>query len=267
MFPNLTIYLHKILPIFLLPTGITLLLILAGLLFRRRWVIWIGLVFLWLCSTSVLSNWAIRSVEGRLERSLAINSLNADAIVVLSSGRILAPGTAKVSEWSDPDRFYGGIELFKAGKAPLIIFTGGWSPWESEAQLEGKILTRYAIEAGISENNILVTASVVNTAKEANAVMALLNQNQMITKEIDGKRSSASFKVLLVTSAFHMARAQKLFEQAGFQVVPFPVDFQVSAGNQLTWLNFLPSANALSQTEMAWREFYGRLYYWLLKSR
>jgi uncharacterized SAM-binding protein YcdF (DUF218 family) len=265
MFSHLSIYLHKILPIFLLPTGITLLLILAGVLFRRRWVMWIALVFLWVCSTPIFSNLAIRSAEGWAERDLAINSQKADVIVVLSSGRVLAPGAAKVSEWGDPDRFYGGIELFKAGKAPLLFFTGGWSPWEPEAQLEGKILTRYAIEAGISEKNILVTASVVNTAEEANAVMALLNQNQMITKEIDGKRSSASLKVLLVTSAFHMARAEKLFEQAGFQVVPFPVDFKVSAGNELTLLSFLPSANALSQTEMAWREFYGRLYYWLLR--
>ena len=88
----------------------------------------------------------------------------------------------------------------------------------------------------------------------------------MITKAIDGKRSSASFKVLLVTSAFHMARAQELFEQAGFRVLPFPVDFRVSAGSELTLASFLPSANALSQTEMVWREFYGRMYYWLLKS-
>ena len=266
MFLNLSIYLHKILPIFLLPTGITLLLILAGLLFRRRWVIWIGLVFLWVCSSSVLSNLAIRSVEGWSERGLAINSLNADVIVVLSSGRVLAPGTAEVSEWGDPDRFYGGIELFKAGKAPLLIFTGGWSPWEPEAKLEGKILAQYAKEAGVPEKNILVTALVVNTAEEANAVMALLSQNQMITKAIDRKRSSPSFKVLLVTSAFHMARAQELFEQAGLQVIPFPVDFRVSADTELTLASFLPSANALSHTEMAWREFYGRLYYWLLKS-
>lgn len=28
-------------------------------------------------------------------------------------------------EWSDPDRFFGGIELMKAGMARKIIFTGG----------------------------------------------------------------------------------------------------------------------------------------------
>ena len=127
-------------------------------------------------------------------------------------------------------------------------------------------MAQYAKEAGVPEKNILVTALVVNTAEEANAVMARLSQNQMITKAIDRKRSSPSFKVLLVTSAFHMASAQELFEQAGLQVIPFPGDFRVSADTELTLASFLPSANALSHTEMAWREFYGRLYYWLLKS-
>jgi uncharacterized SAM-binding protein YcdF (DUF218 family) len=265
MFPNLTIYLHKILPIFLLPTGISLLLILAGLFSRRRWVMWIGLIFLWVSSTPVLSNLATRWAEDWTERGLAINSLNADVIVVLSSGRVLAPGPAKVSEWDDPDRFYGGIELFRAGKAPLLIFTGGWSPWETKAQLEGKILTQYAVEAGIPEKSIFVTDPVFNTEEEANAVLALLNKNQMITKVTDGKVKVPHFKVLLVTSAFHMARAQALFEQVGFEVIPFAVDFRVSAGSELTLVSFLPSAKALSNTEMVMREFYGRLYYWLLK--
>jgi hypothetical protein len=28
-------------------------------------------------------------------------------------------------EWGDPDRFFGGIALFKAGKAQKLVFTGG----------------------------------------------------------------------------------------------------------------------------------------------
>ena len=33
-------------------------------------------------------------------------------------------------------------------------------------------------------------------------------------------------RVLLVTSTFHMRRAQRLFERQGLKVLPFPVDFQ-----------------------------------------
>lgn len=250
------IYLHKILPVFLLPLGISLLLVLAGLLLRCRAIIWIGLAVLWLCSTPLVSDFMARFVEGWAERSLAVDAVCADAIVVLSGGRVVAPGVAGVSEWMDADRFYGGLELFQAGKAPLLIFTGGWVPWESKAKTEGEILIEYAKTLGVPAKSMVSTGAVVNTAEEAQAVAALLAQ-----RHVAGADQGARPHILLVTSAFHMPRAQYLFTRAGLEVTPFPVDFQVSAGGEVGVMDFLPSAGALAQTEMAWREMYGRLYY------
>ena len=122
------IYLYKILPVFVLPVSITLLLVLAGLRFRRRSFIWSGVAVLWLSSTPFVSGLAVRAAEGWAERGLAADASEADAIVVLSEGRVVAPGKAAVSEWKDADRFFGGMELFKAGKAPLLVFTGGAAP-------------------------------------------------------------------------------------------------------------------------------------------
>ncbi len=73
---------------------------------------------------------------------------------------------------------------------------------------------------------------------------ALLDQNRKITKAIDDNKSSPAFKTILVSSAFHMATAQRFFEQVGFQAF---------TGSKLTLLRFFRSADALSQTEMAWR--------------
>jgi uncharacterized SAM-binding protein YcdF (DUF218 family) len=130
------IYLHKILPLFVLPVGITLLLLLAGVRLRRRALIWNGVAALWLCSTPFVSGLAVQAAEGWAERGLAADASEADAIVVLSGGRAVAPGEAAVSEWSDADRFFGGVKLFKAGKSPLLVFTGGASPWEPNAAPE-----------------------------------------------------------------------------------------------------------------------------------
>ena len=72
-------------------------------------------------------------------------------------------------------------------------------------------------------------------------------------------------RVLLVTSAFHMRRAQRLFERQGLQVLPFPVDFQARgrwAGP--LWRDptqWLPSAGALDNSSRAMRELLGRLVY------
>jgi len=252
----MSLYLHKVLPIFLLPIGITLLLVLAGLLSRHRRLIWVGFAVLWLSSTPLIGHFMVRSAEAWTERNLATDAPNADAIVVLSGGRIVAPGAARVSEWSDADRFYGGVELFKAGKAPVLVFTGGWSPWEPAAKPEGEISIEFAKALGVPASSMLTTGVVVNTAEEAQAVAALLAKRQ-----IKGNALAKQIHILLVTSAFHMPRAQGLFERAGFHVSAFPVDFDVSDGRVFSVIDFLPAAGALKQTEMALREMYGRVYY------
>lgn len=245
------IYIHKILPIFLLPTGITLILLLVGLIFKRRWLIGAAFILLYLSSTPFVSHYAMRMAERWAIRMPVADMPRADAIVVLSGGRVIAPGVPKVSEWRDANRFFGGVELFKAGKAPLLIFTGGWSPWEAKAKLEGDILAEYAQDFSVPATQIITTKKVVNTEEEAQVVAALLKPYLKNKKP----------HILLVTSAFHMPRAQFLFEREGLDVVAFPVDFKVSAGESLNVLDFLPSAAALQQTEIAWRELYGRLFY------
>jgi len=62
-----------------------------------------------------------------------------------------------------------------------------------------------------------------------------------------------------------MRRSRALFARAGFQVVPFPVAFHVSVGRAFTILDLLPTADSLSKTETALREWYGCLFYQLVR--
>lgn len=87
---------------------------------------------------------------------------------------MLAPGDPSVSEWNDADRFFGGIELYRAGKAPLVIFTDGWVPWRPAAEPEGRVLIRYAKDLGVPPEDLLTTDKVVNTEEEAAAIVAAL---------------------------------------------------------------------------------------------
>jgi len=258
--------LNKILPLFLLPVGLVLGLLALGLLLGRRWIIGLGFTVLLLLSTPLISNSLMRYTEGYQERALATNAPSADAIVVLSGGRILAPGEAKVSEWDGANRFYGGVELFKAGKAPLIVFTGGWSPLKPEATPEGDLLLSYANALGVPWQNMVSTGKVINTKEEAKAVSELLqgvglkNANGISATAVDLFKP----RILLVTSAYHMERSTYLFERQNLIVIPFPVDFQVSQGKKLSAIDFLPSAKALSVSERSLRELYGRIYYKLI---
>jgi len=249
-----SIYINKLLPLLALPSGLLLLLLAVALLWRRRWPVWLALCLFWLGSTPWVSDHLLRWCEANAVRVAASSMPRAQAIVVLSEGRTLAPGTTGTSEWNDGDRFWGGIELYRAGKAPWLVFTGGWVPWQPELAPEGDVLKVWAKSQGVPDSAIQLTGKVTNTAEEAAAVAALLPK----LPTVGGTKPKT---ILLVTSAFHMPRAQRLFQQAGLEVLPYPVDFKVSAKDTFTAMDLLPSAGAWQRSEMAWRELLGRAWY------
>ncbi len=244
----------KILPLFVLPLGVAIVLVVLSVIFRKRWMGIAAAGILYVSSTPLVSNAALSAIEGDAVRLAASAVPTADAVVVLSTGRSLAPGPARVSEWSDPDRFFAGLDLYRAGRAPLLVFTGGWSPVFPDVPLEGDVLAGLAQELGVPASAIMTTGRVANTEQEAGAVGADLK-----------KRGVVSPKIILVTSAFHMPRATGLFRRAALEVFEFPVDFRAqSRGVHL--LDLVPDAGAFSRTHVAIRELYGRAYYAMVGS-
>ena len=69
--------------------------------------------------------------------------------MVLSAGRVTAPGPAAVSEWGDSGRFFGGIELFREGRAPPLASTGGAVASRPTDPLEGGVLKGVAADCGV----------------------------------------------------------------------------------------------------------------------
>jgi len=256
-------FLSKILPLAVLPLGLSLLLLLVGLIGRWRWPVITALVLLWLCSLGLVSQTLWGWLESPWHRRRAESASNADAIVVLSGGRHAAPGPARVSEWHDPDRFLAGLALYRAGKAPRLMFTGGASPFRPGQPLEGQLYRLEAERLGIPADAIAVTPAVVNTAEEALQIRAVFDLIDTATPSSEATTEAP--KILLVTSAFHMQRAQRMFERQGLGVQPFPVDFQSRAAwagplwrDPTQWF---PTARALDDSSRAMRELLGRLVY------
>ena len=241
-------YLHKILPALLLPIGIVLIVLAAALVTKRRGFIAAGLALLLLFSMPLVSNVLFRTIENFAERPVIATLPSGDAIVVLSGMLTSAPlaGGGTVTEWTDPDRFFAGVDLLKAGKAPLLIFTGGQLPWLPNNPPEGNVLKPFAAQLGVPLDRIVVTALIENTEDEAREVRRQLGP---------GKR------VILVTSAYHLTRATRLFTAQGLEVIPFPVDFNGDTTRSLTILDMIPTATGLWKSEMAIREWLGRAFY------
>ncbi|MFY8149385.1 MAG: YdcF family protein [Prochlorococcaceae cyanobacterium] len=253
--------LSKLLPLLLLPLGLALLLLLWGVLRGSRWPAAAALALLAFFSCPLTAEALWRWLEWPHQRRGAAAVLASArptavpaAVVVLGGGRHAAPGSARISEWTDADRFFAGLEAFQqlsqAGPQPLLLFTGGWWPTRPSTPPEGEVLRQRALDLGIPAARLATTAKVRNTAEEASAVAALLPNSSTI---------------VLVTSAFHMPRAQRLFERQGLRVIPFPVDFQASgvwAGHPLADpLAYIPSAQGLESSSRALRELLGRTLY------
>jgi uncharacterized SAM-binding protein YcdF (DUF218 family) len=243
------IYLHKILPYAVSPLVLILVFVAYGVFKNKKKYSIAGLVLLYLLSTPVIADFLFEKIEGHGVRTVAAVTQPADGIVVLSGMLTHVASTAGPAyEWGDADRFFAGIDLYEAGKAPRLIFTGGALPWDKVAQNEGMVLKTFAQRMGVPEANITVSRDAQNTAQEAQAVWELF--------------ASHPPKILLVTSAFHMPRAQRLFEQQGFEVEAFPVDFRIRA-RAMTPMDFLPDPRALSMTDLFVRELLGQFYYQL----
>ena len=64
---------------------------------------------------------------------------------------------------------------------------------------------------------------------------------------------------------WYLFRVLRDFRRAGVDCIIFPVDFRRDRARPLTPLDFLPSADALAETETALRECYGNLFYRLVR--
>ncbi len=110
-----------------------------------------------------------------------------------------------------------------------------------------------AISLGVPEQSLFTTGSVLNTFQEAKEIKKLLDKGSNTSRNT----------IILVTSAYHMKRAKRVFEREGIIVKPYPVDFKSNKLNTLLKnpLNWIPSAESFLASSTAIREILGRIIY------
>lgn len=223
----------------LLPPFNGLLLVLAGLLWRRRWLAWSGLALLWMLATPVVGNALMRGLEGP---ALDLSQPDgAQAIVVLGGGRYReAPefGADTVNSFT-LERLRYAAWLQRRTGLPVLV-TGGQP--DGPGLSEGEAMRRVLVD----EFRVpvrWVEAVSANTHENATLSAALLKP--------DGVE-----RILLVTHGWHMPRAQRAFEQAGLAVVPAPTKLH---REPLTPSDWLPQG--FGEARSALREWLGHGWY------
>jgi len=237
----------------LLPPFNGLLLAGSGCLLRRRWprlgscLIVGGMALLVVLSLQVVARCLLLPLEQRYPPLVltALEGVPVDAVVVLGGGhRSIAPefgGSDDVTART-LERLRYGAWLAKTLNRPLLV-SGGRPDGQARSEAEAMALVlRRDFGVGV---RWLETDSR-NTRENAGKSADLLRQ--------EGVR-----RVILVTHAWHMPRAVRAFERAGFDVVPAPTAYLTT--HPLTPLDFLPRARGMEWSSLALHEWIGMAWY------
>lgn len=249
------VLLIKVLSALLYPLGIIfLLLILAFLLniFSHKRLAIVcrvaSVVMLLVLSNPMVARWSIESLEHQHPQQEIHSIAQHDAILVLGGGlRLPLPPARRTQIGSGSDRYWHAVQLYRAGKARIIVLAGGnvfdQSGIEGEAHYAGELLQQW----GVPRSAIVVESASRTTEQNSNNVMEYLNSH--------GIQS-----VLLVTSAYHMPRALKLFRQYSIDITPASADILMRERFEPEILKWLPSAQAIYLNTIAAHEYYGRWF-------
>lgn len=238
-------FLKSLLVILLMPPGNGLLLLgLAGLFRRRRWAFGLavlGALLLLLQSLPLVSGALMASLEARAGPALQGKD-GAQAIVVLSGGL-----STDAPEYGGDTagartllRLRYGALLAHRYDLPLLVAGGRPDKaTRSEAAVMADILAReFAVKVRWQETQSR------NTAENATMSAAIL-------------RAAGIRRVVLVTQAFHMPRAARLFRDAGIEVVPAPTNFTATGRSPFAPADLLPQVSAMQNSYLALHEWLG----------
>jgi uncharacterized SAM-binding protein YcdF (DUF218 family) len=151
---------------------------------------------------------------------------------------------------SSSDRFIQTALLYKTGKIGKIIIPAGNGYIVQHGFREADFIREHFIELGIPASDIYTDADSRNTL-----------ENAVNTKKIlDSVRLAPPY--LLISSAVHLPRAQRVFTKLGMDVRLYPCDFQSKGvGNNFFEDDLLPSSTALRLWDNLIKELAGAFIY------
>jgi uncharacterized SAM-binding protein YcdF (DUF218 family) len=261
------VFFSKLIPLFLYPLGLAVLLVLLALLLRRspraqRLAMLGALLILLIASNTWVASILVRSLEWQYKPLETYPPTG--VIVVLGGATHSAFAPRQIVEVNGAaDRLLYAAHLYHQGVAPRILLSGGYIPWMNVSNAPADDMAGILKMLGVPEEALWYESESRNTYENA------LFARQILTEQgID--------QIILVTSAMHMPRAVGLFEKQGFEVIPAPADYNLT---EVDWqhlrepdlttqlFNLLPSIGNLSDTTSALKEYLGifayRLRGWL----
>lgn len=239
--------LKKIVSALILPPTSLILLAFIGLWLARKHpktgqtLVTLSLASLLILSLPVTGNALLQSLE--TAPPLSANQLKeVQAIVILGGGKNnQAPEFGNedtINRWTLQRLRYGAYLQQQTGK-PILVTGGAPFGGRPEANAMAETLTR-----DFNAKNVWAENQSQDTAENATYSAAILKE-----KGIQ--------RIALISQAWHLPRAVRLFEQQGLTVYPAPTGYTHEDNEPI--IRWLPKASALDKSAIALKEYLGRL--------
>lgn len=211
-------------------------------------VLLVAFAWTWVLATPFAAQALARSLESRYPPTPVDTIPVADAIVVLGGG--ISPRAEPRRDHDlqqQADRIWFGADLYRAGKAPLMIVTGQ-RPFVDAGPTAADAAADILERLGVPGDAIVAPGRSERTFTDAQVVQAVLERRDLQS-------------ILLVTSAMHMPRALATFRKAGIDAAPAPTDFVVTSVPVVAGNTWLPDGHAFALSTAAMHEYVGMLWY------
>lgn len=204
------------------------------------------LVAAWACGTRPAAELVIRPLENEYPvPSLAeLQQKGIHQVVVLTGGGYPVTGELRTAGLppASETRFVSGLELCsQLGPDCRLVLSGS---------------------AGRMNEDIATADVMAELARRLSPDLPVAGESRSRTTgdhPINVRPLVKNERFILVTSGYHMPRAMLAFSRAGYDAVPYPVDFQ--ARGDYDWASLLPSPESLSVIQLALHEYVGLAWY------
>lgn len=240
------------------PSNLVLLILVIGsaLLWTQRWRrMGAGSVS---CATAILVAVSVIPIDRLLiapleDRFPQIHALPGDAAGIISLGgavdQLMTRARNQTALSGAVERLTTFVALARRYPRMKLVYTGGSASLIHPEVKEVLVVKRLFGEIGFNPDRVIFEDQSRNT-----------HENALLTREL--VRPKPGERWVLLTSAFHMPRSVGVFRAAGWDVIPYPVDYQI---NPDAPVGFWRSPKAgLGQLSAGMHEWIGLLAYRLL---
>ena len=215
-------------PFFRIEAILALLIVLTAIFHFRRWkralnrTVIASLVVLSLTTFTAPVQFLVRGLENRYEQPKQADLEKAGGLIVL--GGALIEGRTPFERNQNlinenGERLTASLQLLRQYSNMKMIYSTYSGQLIPNGITENQAAKDFYAKLGIPSERLLLENKSRNTYENAKESLKVINPGET--------------PWILLTSATHMNRSVKTFEEAGWKVIPYPVDYQT--GSNIDW--------------------------------